>query len=239
MPRPTRVLDGAAAPPDPRPRLRPRRRHASRGPPRDRGRCDADSEDHRWVHDGGLHRRCLAVRRPGQARRPCRIGRRRLPLARRDRLASPSDPRRHGRRRLQRDNPGEQALTVKGYILEAGDTFTVSADKLSVTYRFKNYGRLDGLDFTTACATRLGVSGRMKRRPPPGPPDLGRPGWPPSAREPVRDPAPGLAQTRASQPGGPRPPGFSVSGRLLPLHEPLAETPNIDLRRRSDRRRCC
>lgn len=52
-------------------------------------------------------------------------------------------------------------LRVTGYRLEPGDTFTVSADKLSVTYRFKNYGGLDGLDFTTACATRLGVSARM------------------------------------------------------------------------------
>jgi hypothetical protein len=52
-------------------------------------------------------------------------------------------------------------LRVTGYRLEAGDTFTVSADRLSVTYRFRNYGHLDGLDFTTACATRLGVGSRM------------------------------------------------------------------------------
>jgi hypothetical protein len=52
-------------------------------------------------------------------------------------------------------------LHVKGYALEPGDTFTVSADRLSVTYRFRNYGHLDGLDFTTECATRLGFSGRM------------------------------------------------------------------------------
>lgn len=52
-------------------------------------------------------------------------------------------------------------LTVRGYRLEPGDTFTVSADRLSVSFRFANYGGLDGLDFTTACATRLGVSARM------------------------------------------------------------------------------
>ena len=52
-------------------------------------------------------------------------------------------------------------LHVKGYALETGDTFTVSADGLSVNYRFRNYGHLDGLDFTTECATRLGFSGRM------------------------------------------------------------------------------
>lgn len=52
-------------------------------------------------------------------------------------------------------------LNVHAFRLEPGDTFTVSADRLSVTYRFANYGRLDGLDFTTACATRLGFGGRM------------------------------------------------------------------------------
>ena len=52
-------------------------------------------------------------------------------------------------------------LRVTGHRLETGDTFTVSADRLSVTYRFVNHGRVDGLDFTTACATRLGVSARM------------------------------------------------------------------------------
>ena len=52
-------------------------------------------------------------------------------------------------------------LHVTGFALEPGDSFVVSADKLSVTYRFKNYGRLDGLDFTTECATRLGVGARL------------------------------------------------------------------------------
>ena len=52
-------------------------------------------------------------------------------------------------------------IHVRGYRLETGDTFTVSADGLSVAYRFTNHGRLDGLDFTTECATRLGVSARM------------------------------------------------------------------------------
>jgi hypothetical protein len=52
-------------------------------------------------------------------------------------------------------------LNVHGFRLERGDTFTVSADGLSVTYRFANHGRIDGLDFTTDCATRLGVRGRL------------------------------------------------------------------------------
>ena len=52
-------------------------------------------------------------------------------------------------------------LHVTGYRLETGDKFTVSADHLSVTYRFVNHGRLDGLNFTTECATRLAFGGRM------------------------------------------------------------------------------
>jgi hypothetical protein len=52
-------------------------------------------------------------------------------------------------------------LHVTGYRLETGDKFTVSADRLSVTYRFVNHGRLDGLNFTTACATRLAMGGRL------------------------------------------------------------------------------
>jgi hypothetical protein len=54
-----------------------------------------------------------------------------------------------------------QPLHVTGYRLEPEDSFTLSADGLSLTYRFRNHGGLDGLDFTTECATRLGVGGRM------------------------------------------------------------------------------
>ena len=52
-------------------------------------------------------------------------------------------------------------LHVVGYHLEAEDSFTISADHLSVTYRLVNHGEIDGLNFTTECATRLGVSARM------------------------------------------------------------------------------
>ncbi len=55
----------------------------------------------------------------------------------------------------------DRPLAVHGYRLERGDTFTVSADRLSVTYRFVNHGGLDGLNFTSACATRLGISAKM------------------------------------------------------------------------------
>ncbi len=53
------------------------------------------------------------------------------------------------------------ALSVKGYKLEKGDSFHVSADRKTVTYRFSNYGKIDGLDFRTACASRLWFKGLM------------------------------------------------------------------------------
>ena len=52
-------------------------------------------------------------------------------------------------------------LTVAPYKLESGDTFALSADKKTLTYRFANYGRIDGLDFRTACASRLWFKGSM------------------------------------------------------------------------------
>lgn len=55
----------------------------------------------------------------------------------------------------------DQALSVKGARLESQDTFTLSADHKTVTYRFVNHGRIDGLDFTTACAKQLAFGGRM------------------------------------------------------------------------------
>lgn len=59
--------------------------------------------------------------------------------------------------RIRSDKP----ITVTGVLLEKGDSFTLSADKLTLTYRFVNHGRVDGLDFTTACAERLVISGSM------------------------------------------------------------------------------
>jgi hypothetical protein len=55
-------------------------------------------------------------------------------------------------------------LDVKGVRLEKRDHFTVSADKLTVTYRFVNHGRIDGLDFKTACASQLTFLGKMGGR---------------------------------------------------------------------------
>jgi hypothetical protein len=53
------------------------------------------------------------------------------------------------------------ALSVNGYRLESGDGFTLSADRKTLTYRFVNHGRIDGLDFRSACATRLSFRGSM------------------------------------------------------------------------------
>jgi hypothetical protein len=55
----------------------------------------------------------------------------------------------------------DQPLSVSPVKLESGDTFTLSADKLTLTYRFVNHGHIDGLDIRTACATKLRVKGSM------------------------------------------------------------------------------
>jgi hypothetical protein len=52
-------------------------------------------------------------------------------------------------------------LTVTPARLEPGDWIALSADKLTITYKFYNYGRIDGLDFTTACAHRVTFRGSM------------------------------------------------------------------------------
>ena len=52
-------------------------------------------------------------------------------------------------------------LSVKGYRLESGDSFSLSADHKTLAYHFANYGRIDGLDIRTACASRLAFKGLM------------------------------------------------------------------------------
>jgi hypothetical protein len=52
-------------------------------------------------------------------------------------------------------------MTAIAVRLEGGDTMALSADRLTLTYRFYNYGRIDGIDFKTACARRLVFSGSM------------------------------------------------------------------------------
>jgi|tagenome__1003787_1003787.scaffolds.fasta_scaffold20973101_2 hypothetical protein len=50
---------------------------------------------------------------------------------------------------------GGKLIGVKPVRLEKGDRFTVSPDKHTVTFFFKNYGWIDGLDFHTGCAPSL------------------------------------------------------------------------------------
>jgi hypothetical protein len=52
-------------------------------------------------------------------------------------------------------------LSVTAYRLEGGDNFTLSADHKTLTYRIRNFGHIDGLDFRTACATRLTFGGSI------------------------------------------------------------------------------
>jgi len=54
-----------------------------------------------------------------------------------------------------------EPLAVVGVRLERGDTFSLSPDHRTVTYRFINHGRIDGLDIRTACASRIGFRGLM------------------------------------------------------------------------------
>lgn len=52
-------------------------------------------------------------------------------------------------------------MTVTPARLEKRDTWTLSADKKTLTYKFYNYGHVDGLDFKTDCAARLSFRGSM------------------------------------------------------------------------------
>jgi hypothetical protein len=52
-------------------------------------------------------------------------------------------------------------MTATAIRLEGRDTMALSADKLTLTYRFYNYGAVDGIDFKTACARRVAFSGSL------------------------------------------------------------------------------
>lgn len=47
---------------------------------------------------------------------------------------------------------------VAGVLLERDDHFEVSPDHHAITFRFMNYGHIDGLDFRTHCAPALAFS---------------------------------------------------------------------------------
>ncbi len=54
-------------------------------------------------------------------------------------------------------------MTVTPVRTEAGDSIILSADNMTITYKFNNYGHIDGLDFRTDCAHRILFSGSVSR----------------------------------------------------------------------------
>ncbi len=50
-------------------------------------------------------------------------------------------------------------MAAKAVRLEGNDAFALSADRLTLTYRFYDYGHIDGVDFHTDCAARVVVGG--------------------------------------------------------------------------------
>jgi hypothetical protein len=52
-------------------------------------------------------------------------------------------------------------MTAVPVRLEGGDMIALSADRLTLTYRFYNYGAIDGVDFKTGCARRVAFSGSL------------------------------------------------------------------------------
>ena len=49
----------------------------------------------------------------------------------------------------------DQPMTVQPIRVEGKDYVTLTADKKTILYRFTNYGRIDGLNFQTACASKV------------------------------------------------------------------------------------
>jgi len=52
-------------------------------------------------------------------------------------------------------------MTARAVRLEGSDLIALSADRLTLTYRFTNYGAVDGLNFRTDCARRLTFGGSL------------------------------------------------------------------------------
>ena len=55
----------------------------------------------------------------------------------------------------------DQPLRVQAIRIEGSDYVALSADKKTISYRLTNYGRVDGLNFQTACAQKLTFVGNM------------------------------------------------------------------------------
>jgi len=67
------------------------------------------------------------------------------------RVTHPGTARRVFTGRIVSDKP----LTVQAVRLEGKDYVALSADRKTIAYRFTNFGRIDGLNFQTACASRV------------------------------------------------------------------------------------
>ena len=52
-------------------------------------------------------------------------------------------------------------MSVSGAQLEGRDRFALSADKKVLTYRFTNYGHVDGLDIRTECSPWISFGGAL------------------------------------------------------------------------------
>lgn len=63
--------------------------------------------------------------------------------------------------RIRSDVP----MAVSSVLLERGDGFTLSDDKKTLTYRFTNTGRIDGLEIKVECGARLMFGGSMQGAP--------------------------------------------------------------------------
>ena len=115
-------------------------------------------------------------------------------------------------------------MTFTPWRLEKGDTITLSADKKTLTYKFNNYGRIDGIDFKTACAQRLTILRRDQRPQALAESDLARPAtggirsrtgsWSSRSRDPDL--------TRGHHGGGRRrpPPSHVARGPASPQRQP-------------------
>jgi hypothetical protein len=55
----------------------------------------------------------------------------------------------------------EAPMSVSGAFLEGRDSFALSADKKVLTYRFANYGHIDGLNIRTECAAWIKFGGAL------------------------------------------------------------------------------
>ncbi len=73
------------------------------------------------------------------------------------RVTHPGSARRTFSGRIHASAP----MTVHAFRTEKGDVISLSADKMTISYVFHNYGHIDGLDFKTDCARRVTFAGSV------------------------------------------------------------------------------